>query len=167
MEPPPPPPQQPRDRVSRLQVGLTDLCELYKDALGNLLNESERIAAGGNGSSSVEWIAQGFADRIVNAHREVGRQVETLAAAHRPEAEQLRVLHALQEEHTQVTEELRSETEAAVRVHQDLRRDLDALLDGMHGLAERRAAPAAPAAAAGAMGMAHASGSSQLANGSG
>lgn len=131
---PPAPTMQPRDPISRLQCAVSDVCGLYKDALGNLQNKSDELLHFGRfeeRNSALDEMATSLADDILALHRRIEREAQVLQQNHRPEDEQMRKLQELQEEHIAVTEELRQETVAAKRVHGELRADLDKLIDGV------------------------------------
>ena len=119
-----------------MQHAVTDLCDVYKNALGLLLVESDKLLLD-NGAdaavvaSSSTSVAHDHAAQVVQAHREVERLAMELEQVHRPEQEQMRVLTQLQARHAAVTEELRAETAAAEVVHKQMHQDLDTLLGGI------------------------------------
>ena len=126
----------PRDGITRLQHAVTDVCDVYKNALGLLLVESDRLLVG-NGAdaatvaSSSVAVAHDRATQVVLAHRELERLATELDQVHRPEEEQMSKLEELQARHAAVTEELRLETEAAEAVHARVHSSLESLLDGI------------------------------------
>ena len=77
------------------QLEVTELCALYTSALGNLQNEADRLLQG-DSASTLDPMADTFAEQVVSKHREFERLAAELERAYRPEAEQLRVLAELQ-----------------------------------------------------------------------
>ena len=127
-----PPPRPPRDAVSKLQSAVIDVCGLYKNALGNIQNEADRLlVTNAKSQSPLQSMTSVLADEIVGAHHEIERQAEALERTFRSEDEQLQRLLELQESHEAVTQELRTCTEAAERAHTSLAEQLDGLMDGM------------------------------------
>lgn len=121
----------PRDGVTGLQLAVSDMCALYASAVGEVQNEADKQWQQAATSGAVEPIADDFASRIVQAHREFERLVTELESSYRPESEQLRVLNELRERDATMTRELRQQTESAEVVREKLQSQLDILLDGV------------------------------------
>lgn len=121
-----------RDPLTRTHVMVSELCNLYTNALGNVQNEADRHVGTNNLSTqSVERMATEFADQIVKAHQDIDALGAELEQAYRSESEQmdeLRVLHAARLDATQL---LRAETEAAERVHAQVAERQEALVEGI------------------------------------
>ena len=95
------------DLPTRLQLGVSELCGLYVDVLGNLQNAAEERAP------DIEQRAADLASQVVEAHRCVDELAAELGQAHRSEEQQMRRLRELEDEGSAVTQQLRSQTEAA------------------------------------------------------
>ena len=83
---------QPRDPISRLQCAVSDVCGLYKDALGNLQNKSDELLHFGRfeeRNSALDEMATSLADDILALHRRIEREAQVLQQNHRPEDEQI------------------------------------------------------------------------------
>ena len=153
------------DTTTRLQLAVSDLCGLYSNALGRLLNAVEERA--GPSAPAVELLAADLGLQVAKAHRGIDDLTDELRRKLCSEATQLQRLRVLELEHSAVTRELRIEVEAAGvlrRVHVSrklahmylvpvtvcavccstepvlaaLRKDLDALLDGVQELSQQR-----------------------------
>ncbi len=99
------------DHTTRLQLAVSELCGVYSNALGRLLNAVEEGAVLGSGS--VEPLAADLGSQIAKAHREIDYLTNELSRNFRSKAEQLHRLRELEVEHAVVTHELREEVEAA------------------------------------------------------
>ena len=136
---------EPRDPITRLQLKTASICELYKTALGNIMNQAEvqlhpNAQPDPNANERMETMANEYAALVVKAHGEFEELAKELQGAHRSEAEQLQELAKLQAEHEAVTQELRTKAAAAEVVHTRLRDDIDQLLDGIHEISAEQSA---------------------------
>ena len=99
------------DTTTRLQLAVSDICGLYSNALGNVLNAAEQRAV--PGAPGVPAVTADFGAQVARAHGEIDTLVGELCRGYRDEEVQLRRLRELEEEHAAVTRELRAEVEAA------------------------------------------------------
>ena len=109
------------DTTTRLQLAVSDLCGLYSNALGRLLNAVEERA--GPSEPAIELLAADLGLQVAKAHRGIDDLTDELRRKLRSEATQLQRLRVLELEHSAVTRELRIEVEAAGvlrRVHANL-----------------------------------------------
>ena len=99
------------DTTTRLQLAVSDLCGLYSNALGRLLNAVEERA--GPSEPAIELLAADLGLQVAKAHRGIDDLTDELRRKLRSEATQLQRLRVLELEHSAVTRELRIEVEAA------------------------------------------------------